>query len=313
MRTSSDSEAEAIQDAIDDDDDDVRYSLRSRRVPKTQVTVISTSADLGGVINEGARPATDVAGRPSDAVNSTAIHMQPSLARSAGDPAHEDRVNDVEDGRPGRRMSSGPGYSTSPFEIIPSRGWMSAGPRQAPASGATTSAYTDAGMRDKIRISVPFQFDRGDIPYVPPRTQQVEPSALTSTSATRMTTRVQERIRPTDDQLLTWTEYHQQHAQRMVDGRRAIEQIARGNAVDSSDDVVVKLHPRPSLDEGQTSYAGRLGPESRSFGIERPVGAQDAGMAADRRQPPPPRRNLDIAWLHYQSSSLSSFSISSSL
>ena len=79
------------------------------------------------------------------------------------------------------------------------------------------------------------------------------------------------------------------------DDRR--ERTRTANAVDSSNEVVFQLHPRPSLDEGHTSYAGRLGLESRSFGIERPVGAQDAGTAADRRQPPPPRRNLDISFI----------------
>ena len=35
-RTSSDSEAEAIEAAIEDSDEDVRYSLRSKRVSKLQ-------------------------------------------------------------------------------------------------------------------------------------------------------------------------------------------------------------------------------------------------------------------------------------
>ena len=58
-RTFSESEAEAIEAAIDDSDEDVRYSLRSRRVPKFQTmnTGTSTSTAANGV--EGSHAGTD--------------------------------------------------------------------------------------------------------------------------------------------------------------------------------------------------------------------------------------------------------------
>ena len=63
-RTSSDSEAEAIEAAIEDSDEDVRYSLRSRRVPKTSATSASTS--MGVVVDViGASPAGVDAARGS--------------------------------------------------------------------------------------------------------------------------------------------------------------------------------------------------------------------------------------------------------
>ena len=54
IRTSSDSEDEAIQDAIDDDDD-VRYSLRSRSFSKAQDASVKTSTGPSGVIVEETR------------------------------------------------------------------------------------------------------------------------------------------------------------------------------------------------------------------------------------------------------------------
>ena len=73
IRTSSDSEDEAIQDAIDDDDE-VRYSLRSRSVSKAQDVSVKTSTGLGGTTtaearvsaSTGARAAEETAGRPAE-------------------------------------------------------------------------------------------------------------------------------------------------------------------------------------------------------------------------------------------------------
>ena len=66
-RTSSDSEAEAIEAAIDDSDEDVRYSLRSRQVSKLTTTSASTS--MGVVVDViGASPAGIEAARGSVAV-----------------------------------------------------------------------------------------------------------------------------------------------------------------------------------------------------------------------------------------------------
>ena len=78
IRTSSDSEDEAIQDAIDDDDD-IRYSLRSRSVSKAQDASVKTSTGQGGTIVEetrvsastGVRTAVKTVSRPTDGMRAT--------------------------------------------------------------------------------------------------------------------------------------------------------------------------------------------------------------------------------------------------
>ena len=275
-RTSSDSEAEAIQDAIDDDDDDdVRYSLRSRRVPKTQAPNVITPSELGGV-----------------------VVTKSQLEARVRDP-------DVEGGQNGGRTMVGPTYATSPFEMMPTRGWMSAGPRPTQARYTATSVYADVGvtsrMQDRTRVLLPFQLDRSDVPYVPPSIQQGEAPALTSISTARMTTRVQERIvpredlraRPTDDQQPTWAQYHQRHTQQLIDGRRAIERIARGDAVDSNNEPDIYLDPHPLLDGGRTK-ADRFGPESSIFESRRPP---VAGSGAARRSGAGIRHNQRMIFL----------------
>ena len=131
-------------------------------------------------------------------------------------------------------------------------------------------------MQDRSRITLPFQFNREDIPYVPPHTRMTEMPTLTSALTTRMTTREQARMdleetsmpRLTEEQLPTWMEYHQRHAQQLAEGRRAIERIAR-DAVDSSNEPDIYLDPHPLLDGGR-ARADRLGPESSIFEIGRP-------------------------------------------
>ena len=191
----------------------------------------------------------------------------------------------------------------SPFEIVPARG---ARGRQLPTMPVYDGrdgliARSDPGSRRALpRVRLPFEFTREEIPYVPPRAQTVEAQASALALATQMTAieqmhRHQDEDRtktPATTEGLPWLEYHRLFGQRIAEGERAMEVLSRP-AVDSSNEVVVQLHPRPSLDEGHTPYVGRPGPQSRSFGIERPVGAQDAGTAADRRQPPVPRRSLD--------------------
>jgi hypothetical protein len=62
-----------------------------------------------------------------------------------------------------------------PFELQPFRGWMSEGQRRAHARSGTARVLTDAASRSGVviekRISLPFHYDRRDIPYVPPRTR----------------------------------------------------------------------------------------------------------------------------------------------
>ena len=78
-RTFSDSETEAIEAAIDDSDEDVRYSLRSRDVKKKQVVKVSALSDLAGAtvggsraaINPTACSADDADSRPKSVATST--------------------------------------------------------------------------------------------------------------------------------------------------------------------------------------------------------------------------------------------------
>ena len=74
--------------------------------------------------------------------------------------------------------------------------------------------------------------------------------------------------RSIEEQLPTWMEYHQRHAQQLTEGRRAIEEIAR-NVVDASNEPDIHPDPHPLLDGGRT-MADRLGPDSSIFGIGRP-------------------------------------------
>ena len=131
-------------------------------------------------------------------------------------------------------------------------------------------------MKDRNRISLPFQFHRGDIPYVPPFTRTTEGPSLTSVFNTHMTTREQERVEPqetsmprrTEDRPPTWMEYHQRHAQQLAEGRRAIERIAQ-DAVDSSNEPDIHLDLHPLLDGGRAK-ADRIGPDSSIFGLGHP-------------------------------------------
>ena len=126
-------------------------------------------------------------------------------------------------------------------------------------------------MQDRSRITLPFQFNREDIPYVPPHTRTTGMPTLTSAFTTRMTTREQARMdleetstpRLTEEQLYTWMEYHQRHAQQLAEGRRAIERIAM-SAVDASKEPDIHPDPHPLLDGGGAN-ADRLGPKSSIF------------------------------------------------
>ena len=105
-RTFSDSETEAIEAAIDDSDEDVRYSLRSRGVKKKQVVKVSVLSDLAGATVNGSRAAinptacsaADAASRPKCVATSTGAwgRSQPPLgiasdASERGRRSYDDR------------------------------------------------------------------------------------------------------------------------------------------------------------------------------------------------------------------------------
>ena len=179
----------------------------------------------------------------------------------------------------------------SPFELQPFRGWMSEGQRQASTRSSTARVLGDTASRSGVvvekRISLPFHYDRRDIPYVPPRTRMTEVSTSTCEPTTRMTAREKAPIEPrgppssglAGNLLPTWTEFHQRREQQLAEGRRAIEKIAEGVEY-SSDEPDIHLDQRPTLDWGRD--AGRLGPGSRTFESRRPPAP---GSGATRRGP----------------------------
>ena len=101
-RTFSDSEIEAIEAAIDDSDEDVRYSLRSRDVKKKQVVKVSALSDLAGATVDGSQAVTssavcsavDAASRPKSVATFTSarVHFQLPL-RVASDASGRDRMS----------------------------------------------------------------------------------------------------------------------------------------------------------------------------------------------------------------------------
>ena len=143
------------------------------------------------------------------------------------------------------------------------------------------------------RVRLPFEFDGRDIPYVPSEARTVNTQAPALAFATRMTAVEQARSRRDGDRPqasgtideLPWLRYHQLFGQRIAEGERAMEAL-RGQAADTRDELDIHPDPHPPLDGGHvTPYAGRLGPKSRQFGIERPAGAQ-TGTATDHRRRP---------------------------
>ena len=110
-RTSSDSEAEAIEAAVEDSDEDVRYSLRSKRGSKLPTTSASTSMGVAEDVVGRSQAGTDATrGSEADPVNLLEDQTQgadarsrPSTTRVARDVTSEDLNADVEGGRTGRR------------------------------------------------------------------------------------------------------------------------------------------------------------------------------------------------------------------
>ena len=101
-RTFSESEIEAIEAAIDDSDEDVRYRLRSRDIKKKQVVKVSALSDLAGATVDGSRAAASpsacfaasAAGRPKSVATSTSarVYFQMPL-RVASDTSGRDRMS----------------------------------------------------------------------------------------------------------------------------------------------------------------------------------------------------------------------------
>ena len=176
----------------------------------------------------------------------------------------------------------------SPFELMASR---TAGSRRLPAvpiygRSEEMMACSDPGAKrtaeNPLRVRLPFDFDRADIPYVPSRSATSDTRAAALMFSTRMTAMEQARTHqgdarqpsPTMIEGLPWTEYHAMFDQRLRDGERALERIS-GRAVDTSNEP--DIYPDPCLLSagGQKTHTGRLDPltekcdNARAAGIDR--------------------------------------------
>jgi hypothetical protein len=287
MRTSSDSE-EAILNAIEEDDEDVRYRLRSRTVSRTQTPYVSVGIDPGSSQpKRDQAPIADARGASVAVTNGvrtevTTIGTRPLIVSHGITLDSGARDRDVEEVRDGQRSSVGLMYAVSPFELIPARGWMSEGRTMtlglSGRSGAhhPSEAQWSGEPRAGHRISLPFQYERRDIPYVPPVPRTSEMHDTAQGFLTRMTAREQGRTtvleRPVERPVLgavpTWEEFHRTVDQRMMEGTRAIERIA-AEAVHAGYEPDIHRDPHPLLDGGGTN-ADRLGPKSSIFGIRSP-------------------------------------------
>ena len=103
-RTFSESETEAIEAAIDDSDEDVRYSLRSRKVSKSQTmttgALMSTAADGVGRSHAGTDTVRGSAADPGNRSGNGTCVVDVRLH----DVNRDERNTDVEDVQTGGRM-----------------------------------------------------------------------------------------------------------------------------------------------------------------------------------------------------------------
>ena len=274
-RTSSDSEAEAIEAAIEDSDEDVRYSLRSRRGSKLPTTSASTSTGVAAGAVGGSPAGIDAArGSVADpgnrAENGTrAVNVRP-----------HDVTHDELDGM--SRLSGNPG--TSPFELmsaLESGTSMRVLAALADVVGGTYP-YASGGVRlnhgGAPRVDLPFQFNRSDIPYVPTYIGVSRALPPAGAYATRMTAREQGRDvrdggregRPRIEEGMLWSDYHRILEEQNLAGALAIERIAR-SAASASDKLDIYPAPRPLLVEGHrhSLNADRIGPVTREWETAR--------------------------------------------
>ena len=225
MATSSDSEDERITSLIDDDEDDaeVRYSLRSRRVPKAGTAASDASA--------GVKDAAELRATTTSSITNVRTEaLYPPGARTTGmdvqTPTYHARVTaggglqDVEDGSEERRKRLLTVTATSPFELTSARGWTTDRRVHAPERRAMDErmTYTDVGRtrtQDGSRMPPSLSFDRRDMLYTSTMSQGVRMPCVTSSFTTRMTSREQPRIeldvnvrsRTTAEDSPAWLEY----------------------------------------------------------------------------------------------------------
>ena len=264
----SDNDGETIDAEMQEQVKASRYNLRSRQTVREQ-EISHQASPLFHLVNRGELENESAAlmANLRRTLAATETMLTASSASVTTAPGGLARRGLADENRAGGMRTQSLHGDDSPFEIVAAHG---ARGRQLPRVPVYDGpiARSDPGSRRALpRVRLPFEFTREEIPYVPPRTQTVEAQASALAFATRMTAIEQMHRRqdgnrtkmPAATEGLPWLEYHRLFGQRLAEGERAMDALSRP-AVDSSNEVVIQLHPRPSLDEGHTSYAGRLGP-----------------------------------------------------
>ena len=130
-RTFSDSEIEAIEAGIDDSDEDVRYSLRSRDVQKKQVVKVNAPSDLAGATVDGSQAVTssavcsavDAASRPKSVATFTSARAHFQLPLRVAPDASEHGSTSYEDRRTRNAVDANdePYFYTDPCSLLAGR------------------------------------------------------------------------------------------------------------------------------------------------------------------------------------------------
>ena len=161
------------------------------------------------------------------------------------------------------------GGAGTPFELMASR---TTGSRRLPRVPTyEMMARSDPGAtrtaENPLRVRLPFEFDRADIPFAPARSMTADAQAAALMFSTRMTAMEQARTRqddaqrsaPTTMEGLPWTAYHALFEQRLHDGERALEKIA-DRRVETSSELNIHSDPRLLSVGGQRQIVDRLDP-----------------------------------------------------
>ena len=253
-----------------------RYNLRPRTTTNDvrvshHTSPLYQSVSRGELEEQSARLVADLR-----SALTTAGGM-PSITKMSA----SDEVNGRTDGVTRRRSYN----EKSPFELMASKAAGSRRLPTVPTFGRSDEmmARSDPGakrtMENPLRVRLPFDFDRADIPYVPLRSSTADTRTAALMFSTRMSAMEQARTRlddvqrpaPTMIEGLSWTEYHAMFEQRLRDGERALERIS-GRTVDTSNEL--DLHPDPRLLSvgGQRPNADRLDPVTEKCDTARAAG-----------------------------------------
>ena len=134
-----------------------------------------------------------------------------------------------------------------------------------------------------MRVRLPFECDRADIPFVPARSMTADAQAAALMFSTRMTAVEQARQDDAQRSALTtmeglpWTAYHALFEQRLRDGERALEKIA-DRRVETSNEMDLYPDPRLLSVGGQRQNADRLDPVTEKCDNARAARADGAGF-----------------------------------